>query len=126
MLEKIANGLGNYFLGKDIIEYYKRIEKEHPEHIKEFKKDKRDYLIYGKVIPNLGDISAIALTFFGHPFYGAVDIGISEAIRKSFSESFQDQKSDYELDFAFERINKTIDRINPTLDKIIQNLQIKK
>lgn len=105
--------LENYFAGKDIREYYNKMSAEHPEHIKKFREEKKTYLICGKIIPDVIDVSAIVLGCYSSFFISAALIGVSEAIRHGFKESFQQKK----LDYAYSFLHETLDKVTRHLEE---------
>lgn len=119
MFKKIIRGLENYFFGRDIVEYYKKIEKEFPEHRQRIEEDKKEDLINGKIIPNIIDVSSLVLGYYSNFLFSAAIIGITETLRHGYNESFKLKKENYKSG-----LNKEYE--NLTLDKIIQNSSNKK
>jgi len=117
MLEKIINGLQNYFLGKNIIEYCEAEKELNPEMRKKFDKEKYLYLITGKIIPALAEGSAIAFAFSGNPYIGAVVLGAGEALRYEINSTFNKNKEYTKLTVVYAECHKKLKEINKYLNE---------
>jgi len=106
MLEKLQD----YFLGKDISNFYnERIEK-HSEKSGSLKLERDVSILYGKVLPNLLTLAGISTALGGDIVSGGFIIGGSEAWRKSAKEEFQ-----------FKKVHYVAEDYCELWDKIIQN-----
>jgi len=110
--------LEDYFIGTNIIEYYQNLKKENPENYKKLTREQNVYLIGGKIIPNIMDISGIVLSFF-NPINASL-ICAGEAVRISLYGDFLFKKMEHEQEKTAKIISKFD---NKTIDKLVTKLK---
>lgn len=110
--------LENYFAGRDIREYYEKMRTEHPGKIKMFDFDERNFIFFGKVLPDVIDLASIILGLSGHLFIGAFSLGAGEALRKSVKDDFEFKKGNYEWDIQYEKIDYNLRQVKENIDAV--------
>lgn len=55
----IKNSLGNYFLGKEIKDFYEELKEKNPNKISELNKEKNKYIFWGRVVPSTIEIGGL-------------------------------------------------------------------
>ena len=114
---KTLEKLGNYFLGLDIIEYYKTLKQKNPGEVKQLNQERNIYVIIGKVIPNILDVSGIiglGLWELGPTLVGSTLIGGSEALRHAVQGFYEEGK----MDHGYEEYKKAVGEVISTLVKL--------
>jgi len=113
----ILKKLGNYFLGLDIIKYYKTLKQKNPDDIKQLSLERNKYIIIGKVIPNILDVSGaigLGLWELGPTLVGSTLIGGSEALRHAMQGFYEEGK----MDHRYQEHKKAVGEVISTLEKI--------
>lgn len=94
----VLEGLKNYFLGTDIIEYCSRVSEEFPEKTQELRRKRNIYVTLGKALPDALDIGGLVLALAFNKFgMGGVAIGVAEGVRLTYNDFYLNLKLDVEF-----------------------------
>ena len=123
--------LQNYFLGRNILDYYQERIKSHPEKIKQLKKERNNYLVYGKFLPNLittfgigMGLAAIVEGSLPEAVGSGMIIAMGEGGRNLTNEDFSFKKIDYAKEDYCNEVDKlttpkALEMIRKSLEKKI-------
>ncbi len=99
----------DYFFGTDMIKFYKDRKEKFPDDKRRLNREFLYYYGFGKVLPNVADISCLGLVAFGHPFSGVITLGLGEGIRSTFGGWFENKKIEYSFNDVGNKFNKLKD-----------------
>jgi hypothetical protein len=83
-----------YFTGKYTIKYYNRLLKEHPKRADEYREERNNYVLFGKILPNISGLTAIVLGVASDPFWFIL-IGGGEGMRNSLYSELETNKKEH-------------------------------
>jgi len=102
---KILDNISDYFIGNEIRNFYAKERAFYMSHCLESKnldkkldklaRDERKYIVLGKVMPNIIDISSIAWSCYAKSALPLIFTVAAEGLRKSMIEEFAFKKNEY-------------------------------